>query len=466
MENTQASNLIENRYSLLQQINREKAKEIEAQTGVIFKFPGDTETIEAVLGRGAFGELRIGFDEQEKKYVGIKVIKGKEAVAESQQEATLQNALKGKPNIMQLYHFVQASDELLYQIMPLAGLGSVGKLKVELAKLNDAKLKELILLHIAQGLLIGLWAMHKEHIYHLDKKPDNLVVDAEGNIAVIDFGCAVKSENGKICAPNTKGDHSYLAPERWIAELEAENAKTAFCDGAKIDLWAAGITLLELLSNQNPFNQWRMDQANDAGKIGLENYVTETLANIPELQNPDEQSLWALIKNLLELDPAKRTTALQALNSSLFTENPDIHNPQIMQTAITYLKTFVKHARFEVKFREDPQHIDSNNLESTTHYKQLKKTSETSTTQISANYKTIEGALEPIESIQSRYKQPTVNRNKEETEPVAAEQPASRYKESRIPAGKQESQVLAVSTTSKTLTQSSADITTLILNPA
>src|SRR5205085_1958448 len=110
----------------------------------------------------------------------------------SQQEAILQKLLSGCPHIMPLYHSLETIDTknqvALYQFMPVAGLGSVRRLQEELATLKDNQLKDLIIIHIAKGFLIGLLGMHKEHVYHLDVKSDNLVVSQDGEVSIIDFG--------------------------------------------------------------------------------------------------------------------------------------------------------------------------------------------------------------------------------------------------------------------------------------
>ena len=71
-------------------------------------------------------------------------------------------------------------------MMPLAGLGSVAKISSAIAELDDSEFKEQILYCLAEALLTGLLAMHQNGFYHLDQKPDNLVVNQKGEIYLID----------------------------------------------------------------------------------------------------------------------------------------------------------------------------------------------------------------------------------------------------------------------------------------
>jgi serine/threonine protein kinase len=124
----------------------------------------------------------------------VKKIKGKDQIAASKNEAELQFALKEQPNIMPLLGTVEVTDSIgnpvLYQFMQLAGFGNGDQFKAQLSYLTDKTDEQRFLLYVARNLLTGLSAMHQQHIFHLDMKPSNFVIDQHGKIYIIDFGCA------------------------------------------------------------------------------------------------------------------------------------------------------------------------------------------------------------------------------------------------------------------------------------
>ena len=87
-------------------------------------------------------------------------------------------------------------------------------------------------------ILDGLKAIHDMHIWHLDIKPANIMVDKHGTVKLIDFG-ASKQQNSAICY--TMG---YAPSEQMAQEYEEFGPWT--------DFYALGATLYKLLTLQNP----------------------------------------------------------------------------------------------------------------------------------------------------------------------------------------------------------------------
>jgi len=83
--------------------------------------------------------------------------------------------------------------------------------------------------------------VHERGIVHHDIKPDNILVAEDGSLKLGDFGVA--NSNG--------GTLAYLAPEMLLGEVNSGDVR--------VDVYALGITLLELLRNSNPF--WDMNRS-------------------------------------------------------------------------------------------------------------------------------------------------------------------------------------------------------------
>jgi serine/threonine-protein kinase len=90
----------------------------------------------------------------------------------------------------------------------------------------------------------GLDALHAAGIVHRDLKPSNIIVDAEGNAMLTDFGLAKGRAYTVLTKPGqVMGTIDYLAPE--LIKGEAASPAT--------DIYALGCTMYECVTGQPPF---------------------------------------------------------------------------------------------------------------------------------------------------------------------------------------------------------------------
>ena len=107
--------------------------------------------------------------------------------------------------------------------------------------------EKLIIEKIVIPLCKALYAMHSHYILHLDIKPDNVVIDENGEAVLIDFGVAQQyDKNGKLIS--LRGIHStgsYSAPEN--------NAGQMRYFGPQADIYGVAATLYSLVTgDMNP----------------------------------------------------------------------------------------------------------------------------------------------------------------------------------------------------------------------
>jgi serine/threonine protein kinase len=345
------------RYELITRITKQEAEALEQQCGITVTFQEGKATAKFLLGQSQFGKLRLARHLETRAFVSVKKIKGIDEIAVSRNEATLQLALKGEPNILPLLDTMEMKDRnghpVLYQFMQLAGFGNGDQLKIQLSFLTDTGLKQQCLLHTARSLLLGLSTMHRQHIFHLDMKPSNFVIDHLGDIFIIDFGCAQRSPDNNEFIYEHNGDTRYFPPERFMllrtkyqSQGPGEINKIALpaLNGVKADAWAVGVTLLELMSGY-PF-----DLVNMATRVQQWDtaYFRQKLSQLSWLQDK-QNPVAALLTSLLAVDPEARLSPEQALRLPIFQKSP-FETREAQQEAFAYLKQLTPATRFKPSF--------------------------------------------------------------------------------------------------------------------
>ena len=93
-------------------------------------------------------------------------------------------------------------------------------------------------------LMKALNAAHQNHIVHRDIKPENLLVNSRLELKIADFGLALMQDETKLTVQSSiVGTPSYMSPE----QIRGEDLQP------QSDLFSAGIVVLELFTNENPF---------------------------------------------------------------------------------------------------------------------------------------------------------------------------------------------------------------------
>lgn len=138
-----------------------------------------------------------------------------------------------------------------------------------------------VMARVAADLLEGLHAAHELssdgtplNLVHRDVTPANLFVQYDGSVRVVDFGIA--QANGKqhhTEAGTMKGKYPYLSPEQ--LRMEPLDRRT--------DVWAMGVVLWELLTQQRLFSH---ESPLETMKAVAEAHIEPPSARNPEV--PDE----------------------------------------------------------------------------------------------------------------------------------------------------------------------------------
>ncbi|XP_072486234.1 MAP/microtubule affinity-regulating kinase 3 isoform X4 [Notamacropus eugenii] len=133
---------------------------------------------------------------------------------------------------------------------------------------------------------------HQKHIVHRDLKAENLLLDADMNIKIADFGFSneftVGNKLDTFC-----GSPPYAAPELFQGKKY---------DGPEVDVWSLGVILYTLVSGSLPFDGQNLKE--------LRERVLRGKYRIPFYMSTDCENL---LKRFLVLNPTKRGTLEQIM---------------------------------------------------------------------------------------------------------------------------------------------------------
>uniref|UniRef100_A0A1D1XBZ0 non-specific serine/threonine protein kinase n=1 Tax=Anthurium amnicola TaxID=1678845 RepID=A0A1D1XBZ0_9ARAE len=150
------------------------------------KMGADDFELLTIIGRGAFGEVRLCREKTTSHVYAMKKLKKSEMLRRGQVEHVKaeRNLLAevDSPCIVKLYCSFQ-DDEFLYLIMEYLPGGDMMTLLMRKDTLTEDEAR----FYVAQTVL-AIESIHKHNYIHRDIKPDNLLLDRNGHMKLSDFG--------------------------------------------------------------------------------------------------------------------------------------------------------------------------------------------------------------------------------------------------------------------------------------
>lgn len=137
--------------------------------------------------------------------------------------------------------------------------------------------------YLAQ-IALSISYIHSQGYIHRDIKPDNILLDSEGNCHLTDFNLSDRISEEKELR-NFAGTRPYIAPEIYLKEPY----------GKEVDWWSLGVVVYELIFDELPFV---------GTKSQMRNLVTREKLSFPD--NDTNPELLNLIKGLLRKDKKRR----------------------------------------------------------------------------------------------------------------------------------------------------------------
>jgi WD40 repeat protein len=212
---------------------------VEVSARPVRRLPNENDgryRIEAFVAEGTSGAVYKAFDENLRRQVAIKIQKGvygDQFLREARSVVQLDH-----PGIVRVYDVDRAEDRRVFIVMQWIEGGTLVTGARQFP--TPTKVAQL-LLQVAEAVAYA----HGARIVHRDLKPANILVDDQGRPRVADFGLALRHDERAMKAGTLVGSPAYMSPEQVRGEA-------AGLDG-RIDVWALGVILYELLGKQRPF---------------------------------------------------------------------------------------------------------------------------------------------------------------------------------------------------------------------
>jgi len=157
-------------------------------------------------------------------------------------------------NIIHAIGFGIHKDELPYLAMSVCQNGSAKKL---IGNFEEEQLWDFM-----EQVTLGLQYLHAHDITHQDIKPDNILINSDGQYLIIDFGISTKTRN---TLRKTDKD-SVGGGTPWY--MSCESFKPESSDIHARDIWALGASLYEIITGDVPFGQYGgLTQQANKGKV-------------------------------------------------------------------------------------------------------------------------------------------------------------------------------------------------------
>uniref|UniRef100_A0A4W4HU48 MAP/microtubule affinity-regulating kinase 3 n=1 Tax=Electrophorus electricus TaxID=8005 RepID=A0A4W4HU48_ELEEL len=241
------------------------------------------------IGKGNFAKVKLARHILTGREVAIKIIDKTQLNPTSLQklfrEVRLMKGLN-HPNIVQLFEVIE-TEKTLYLIMEYASGGEVFDYLVAHGRMKEKEARAKF-----RQIVSAVHYCHQKSIVHRDLKAENLLLDADSNIKIADFGFSneftVGSKLDTFC-----GSPPYAAPELFQGKKY---------DGPEVDVWSLGVILYTLVSGSLPFDGQNLKE--------LRERVLRGKYRVPFYMSTDCEGI---LRRFLVLNPSKRCSLEQIM---------------------------------------------------------------------------------------------------------------------------------------------------------
>uniref|UniRef100_A0A3P8WTL8 non-specific serine/threonine protein kinase n=1 Tax=Cynoglossus semilaevis TaxID=244447 RepID=A0A3P8WTL8_CYNSE len=226
------------------------------------------------IGKGNFAKVKLARHMVTEMEVAIKIIDKTQLNPTSLQK------------VLRLFEVIE-TDKTLYLVMEYASGGEVFDYLVSHGRMKEVEARAKF-----RQIVSAVHYCHTKNIVHRDLKAENLLLDADANIKIADFGFSNEFTLGNkldtFC-----GSPPYAAPELFQGKKY---------DGPEVDVWSLGVILYTLVSGSLPFDGQNLKE--------LRERVLRGKYRVPFYMSTDCEGI---LRRFLVLNPTKRCTLDQVM---------------------------------------------------------------------------------------------------------------------------------------------------------
>ncbi|TMW62387.1 hypothetical protein Poli38472_009880 [Pythium oligandrum] len=235
--------------------------------------------VTTLLGRGGFGEVRLGIHQLTNDRVALKFILKSEMgslgdVERTTTEIQCLTALN-HPSIIKLLRVINEPNHVVLVFELLEG----GDLFHYLKHVPGGGLPEVEGAALFSQILAGVGYAHNQHICHRDLKLENILLPNKSdisNVKIADFGLSDFYKPGAMMKTSC-GSISYLAPEVFRGTSNA---------GPPLDVWSLGVILFAIVCGRLPFEGSDLHGTNRPRENVIRNRIMRCQYKIEENLSP------------------------------------------------------------------------------------------------------------------------------------------------------------------------------------
>ena len=254
-----------------------------------------------MIGGGGMANVYLAHDIILDRNVAVKMLRldfanDEEFIRRFHREAQSATSL-AHPNIVNIYDVGEEND--LYYIVMEYVEGQTLKQYIQ----QSSSLRVENVIEIMRQLTSAISHAHQNHIVHRDIKPQNILIDLDGNVKITDFGIAMALSATSITQTNSVlGSVHYLSPEQ---------ARGGMANG-KSDIYSLGIVMFELLTGRLPFS------GESAVSIALKHLQSDT-PSVRRWNPAIPQSVENIVLKATAKDPFHRYNSVDEMEEDLRT---------------------------------------------------------------------------------------------------------------------------------------------------
>jgi serine/threonine protein kinase len=295
-----------------------------------------------LLGRGAFGSVYLGLDNESGALLAVKEISFTRENASDVQELKLEISLLRKLDHKHIVRYLGAeipessnSQLTLHIFTEFMPGGSILHLIKKFGSLSESVVR-----NYTRQMLNGLIYLHSKGIIHRDIKPANVLVDERGTVKLADFGASKQIKGGEggqtleLENQTLKGTPYFMSPEVMVQSGH----------GRKADIWSIGATVMQMRTSVPPWKAHKFDSI-----VQLMCHIAGNATAIPMFPSAQEvgPDLHNFLKQCFQRDPKKRPSGTElsghvflALNTSVIVQednDPMMNTLALIDRSTTFM---------------------------------------------------------------------------------------------------------------------------------